>query len=350
MKRVLALLLAAVMLLALGACAKTPAEDPDTNPGSTTDPGTTEPEKTELDIVTIPKLKGIAWFDQMIPGGEEWVAKNGGTFYQGGSATPDSALQLQALEDAITQKVDVIHIVPLATEPLEITMKKAMDQGIVVISHEAPSAENVHYDVEAFQNAAYGEHLMQALAKEMGEEGEYAIILGSIQAQTHKEWSDAAVAYQKEHYPNMKLVADYVESNENQDTAKTKTQELMKTYPNLKGIIGCSVIDPAGAALAVEEAGKSGEIKIVGTSVTETSGKFLESGTIQMISLWDTKQTSYAMCEVAKIVKEGGTVKTGDNLGAEGYESVVVDGKVIYGTAWLDFTAENMNDDPYITK
>lgn len=130
-------------------------------------------------------------------------------------------------------------------------MKKAMDQGIVVISHEAPSAENVHYDVEAFQNAAYGEHLMQALAKEMGEEGEYAIILGSIQAQTHKEWSDAAVAYQKEHYPNMKLVADYVESNENQDTAKTKTQELMKTYPNLKGIIGCSVIDPRDIPMQV---------------------------------------------------------------------------------------------------
>ena len=162
------------------------------------------------------------------------------------------------------------------------------------------------------------------------------------------EWANAAVAYQKEKYPDMYLVADFVESNEDHDTAYTKTQELLKTYPDLVGIIGCSVIDPAGAALAVEEAGKIGQVKVIGTSVADVAGAYLESGAISMYSSWDTDAASYAMCEAARIVKEGGEVKTGDDLGAEGYESVVVEGHVIYGQAWMDFTVDNMSEDPYL--
>jgi simple sugar transport system substrate-binding protein len=300
-----------------------------------------------MTIVSIPKLIGVAWFDRMISGGNQWVAKNGWKFYQTGPSTADAALQLQALEDAITEKVDVIQVVPNSTETLEVAMKKAMDAGIIVISHDAPDAQNVNYDIEAFQNSVYGEHFIRALAEITGGTGEYAIIVGSVQAQTHMEWANAALAYQKANYPNMKLAADFVESNEDHNTAYTKTQELLKTYPNLRGIIGCSVIDPAGAALAVEEAGKIGQVFVIGTSVVDVVAQYLESGAVSMISLWDTEKTSYAMCEAAKIIKSGGTVKSGDNLGADGYTSVTVKGRVIYGEAWVDITVENMDDDPY---
>lgn len=354
-KRILALVLALALALAMAGCSSgsssaAPASTP-ASTGSTPASGeapASQPAGEALKIVSIPKLVGVAWFDRMIPGGERWVAEHGGEFYQNGPSTADAALQLQALEDAITEGVDVIHVVPNSTETLEVSMKKAMDAGIVVISHEAPTAQNVNYDVEAFQNAAYGEHFIDALAKLTDGKGGYAIIVGSVQAQTHMEWANAAVAYQKEKYPDMYLVADFVESNEDHDTAYTKTQELLKTYPDLVGIIGCSVIDPAGAALAVEEAGKIGEVKVIGTSVADVAGAYLESGAISMYSSWDTDAASYAMCEAARIVKEGGEVKTGDDLGAEGYESVVVEGRVIYGQAWMDFTVDNMSEDPYL--
>jgi len=351
MKKLLAMLLALAMVLAMTACgAKAPAEEPAPAPEAEADAESAATEEvTDLSIVTIPKLIGVAWFDRMIDGGNDWIAANGGEFYQSGPSTADAALQLQSLQDAITEGADVIHVVPNATETLEVAMAEAMDAGIVVISHEAPSAQNVHYDVEAFENDAYGEHFMQILAEQMGEEGEYAIIVGSVQAQTHVAWADAAVAYQEANYPNMKLACDYLESGEDHDTAYNKTKEALKTYPNLKGIIGCSVIDPAGAALAVEEAGLVGEVTIIGTSVSDVVGSYLESGAVYMFSSWDTAATSYAMCEAAKIVANGGEVKTGDNLGAKGYESVTVDGKVISGAAWLDFTVDNYMEDPYRT-
>lgn len=49
---------------------------------------------------------------------------------------------------------------------------------------------------------------MQKLAKEMGEEGEYAVYVGSLTTPLHNIWAAAAIAYQKENYPKMKLVAD----------------------------------------------------------------------------------------------------------------------------------------------
>lgn len=350
-RKFLALLMVAVMTLSMAACGGDETSSSADTGGSTesTDSSETSESTTELSIVSIPKLIGVAWFDRMVVGGEEWIAENGGTFYQSGPSTADAAQQLQSVQDAITEGVDVIHVVPNSTETLEVTLQEARDNGIIVISHEAPSAENVDYDIEAFANDAYGEHLMEALAQLCGGEGGYAIIVGSVQAQTHMEWAEAAVAYQEANYPDMYLVADFVESGEDHDTAYTKTQELLKTYSDLKGIIGCSVIDPAGAALAVEEAGKEDEVSVVGTSVADTAGPYLETGAIDMYSSWDTALTSYVMCEVAKIVAEGGTVSTGDNLGAEGYESVTVEGNVIYGNAWLDFTVDNYQDDPYIT-
>ena len=87
----------------------------------------------------------------------------------------------------------------------------------------------------------------------------------------------------------------------------------------------------------------------MGTSVADVIGAYLESGAVAMYSSWDTDATTYAMCEAARILKDGGEVKTGDDLGAVGYEDVVVEGKVIYGKAWLDFTVDNYKDDPYIT-
>ena len=51
------------------------------------------------------------------------------------------------------------------------TKEAARDRGIVVISHEGSDLKNVDYDIEAFDNKAYGEAQMKELAKLMGEEG-----------------------------------------------------------------------------------------------------------------------------------------------------------------------------------
>lgn len=295
-------------------------------------------------IVTVVKLSGIAWFNRMEEGVKQYAADTGQNASQVGPASADAALQVQMIEDLIAKKVDAITVVPNSPEALEPVLAKALAQNIKVIGHEASSLTNVTYDIEAFDNAAYGEHLMEALAKAMGGEGEYAVFVGHLTAKTHNEWVDAAVAYQKAKYPNMKLVTDKIESNEQQQTAYQKTKELLRTYPNLKGIQGSAGEDVAGAAMAVEEAGLTGKIAIVGTSLVSVAGPYLETGEINMISFWDPAKAGIAMNKVAAMAIEGKPVTDGMDLGVEGYNKIRLDGKVIYGQAWVDVTKDNMGD------
>ena len=105
--------------------------------------------------------------------------------------------------------------------------------------------------------------------------------------------------------------------------------------------------DVPGAALAVEEAGLQGKVKLVGTSLVSVSGKFVRDGTIDMISFWDPAIAGYAMQEIALMVLEGKEITDGINLGLEGYEKCMVQGNTIKGQAWIDVTKDNVDDPAY---
>jgi simple sugar transport system substrate-binding protein len=296
-------------------------------------------------IVTVVKIIGVQWFNRMDEGVKQFAADNPGVSTQEiGPPQADAALQVQMIQDLIARRVNAICVVPNSPETLEPVLKHAMSRKIAVIGHEGSDLKNVDYDLEAFDNRAYGEHLMQALATRMGGQGEYAVFVGHLTAKSHNEWVDGAIALQKAKYPNMKLVTERVESNEDQQTAYTKTKELLRAYPNLKGFQGSGATDVAGIGLAIEEAGLKGKVAVVGTSLVSVSGKYLQSGAISMISFWDPKLAGYVMNKLALMVLNGQKVTDGQNLGVTGYEKVKLVGKVVYGKAWVDVTKENMKE------
>ena len=298
-------------------------------------------------IPTVVKLIGVAWFNRMEEGIQRFGQDTGHETFLQGPPQADAAQQVQIIEDLIAQNVDAITVVPFSPEALEPVLQRAMSQGIVVVSHEASNQQNVHYDVEAFANADYGARIMDALAECMNEEGEYAVFVGSLTSKTHNEWVDAAIARQREMYPNMTLVGSKNESNDDQQIAYNKAQELLRAYPNLKGFQGSASTDAAGIGLAVEERGLQDRTCVMGTSLPSVSGQYLETGAVDRIFFWDPADAGYAMDVVAVRVLNGETIEEGADLGVPGYNDVRLDGKVIYGQAWVEVTAENMDDYPF---
>lgn len=299
------------------------------------------------DITTIVKISGIQWFNRMDEGIKKFAKDTGNNAVQTGPAKADAQLQVQLVEDTIARKPDAITIVPFSPEAVEPVLKKAMDQGIVVISHEAASIKNADYDIEAFKNNEYGQHFMKALAKCMGEKGEYAVFVGSLTSESHNQWVDAAIAYQKEHYPNMKMVGSKNETADDQQQAYAKTQELLRAYPNVRGFEGSASTDVAGIGLALEERGMQSDTCVVGTSLPSIASQYLDTGAVDMISFWDPALAGYAMDEVAVRVLNGEKITDGMNLGLKGYEETSLVGKVIYGKAWVDVTKDNAKDYPF---
>ena len=100
---------------------------------------------------------------------------------------------------------------------------------------------------------------MDHLAKAMGEEGEYATFVGSLNSKSHNEWVEAGMARQKEKYPRMTNVANKIEDYEDQNKSYEKMKELLVAHPNLKGVQTSAMGTAAGTGLAVEERGPAGQ-------------------------------------------------------------------------------------------
>ena len=251
------------------------------------------------------------------------------------------------MEDLIAQGVDAIVVVPISVETLEPVCQKAMDAGIVVISHADAGMSGVNYDVDAFDNAAYGAYMMENLAAAMGETGQYATFVGYLTSKSHMEWMDAAVARQKEAYPNMELVADKIEDHDDTTTGYDKAVELIKTYPDLKGILGGSMSGTQGLGLAIDEMGVVGTIAATGTCLPSVCGEYLESGALNCSSFWDPAGAVYATNKVALLALTGEEIADGMDLGYSGYETISLVDNVVYGADLITANAENMADYPF---
>ena len=307
---------------------KTEAADPD--------------EKYTVAIVV--KIMGIAWYDRMQVGIDKFVEDTGMDVYITGADTADPAEQVAVIEDLIAQGVDAMVVIPNSTEAVETVLQKARDKGIVVVTHEATDVKNADYDLEAFNTAEYGRHLMELLSEMMEGKGEYTTFLGALTATSHNEWIDAEVALQEEKYPDMTLVSNKNETTEDSEVAYQKTQELLRTYPNVKGFLGSAMADVPGVARAIEEQGLEDGTFVVGTCLVSTAEQYLESGAIDKITFWDPADAGYALAELCVKVLNGEEIKNGISLTPDGYQNLTVNGNIINGSAWIDVDASNMSE------
>lgn len=301
----------------------------------------------EVSIATVVKIAGIQWFNRMEEGVKDYAADTGINAFQVGPAQADPQQQVALIEDMIAQGVNAIAVVPMSPEALEPVLKRAQEAGIVVVSHEAASQQNISYDIEAFQNEDFGANLMKNLAACMGGEGEYAVFVGSLTSQTHNQWVDGAIAYQEANFPNMVMVGDKNETFDDQQNAYEKAQEVLRAFPNIKGFQGSASTDVGGIGLAIEERGLEDASCVVGTSLPSIAGQYIETGAVDMISFWDPALAGYVMNKVATMVMNGETVTDGMDLGVTGYNSISLDGKVIFGQAFVEVTAANLADYPF---
>ncbi len=189
------------------------------------------------------------------------------------------------------------------------------------------------YDIEAFDNTAFGAGLMDRLAGEMGEEGEYAVFVGSLGSKTHNEWADGGIARQQEAYPNMTMVGDKNESFDDAEIAYQKAKEILAAYPDIKGFQGSASTDVAGIGRAIEEAGLQDEVAVVGTSLVSIAGDLLYTGAIDAIGFWDPSVAGAACNQIALMKIQGEDVGVGSDLGIDGYDNLIGSGNVLYGDA-----------------
>ena len=294
-------------------------------------------------MVTVVKIAGIPWFNAV----ENGIKKGGEEFNidasMVGPANVDPAQQVKLLEDLIAQKVDVIGLVPLDVKVTEPVLKRAQEAGIPVITHEGPEQEGRTWNVELIDSVKFGEAQMKKLAEEMGEEGEYVVYVGTLTTPLHNIWADAAIAYQEKNYPNMKLATDRFPGADEIDTSYRTTLDVLKAYPNLKGILGFGSNGPIGAGNAVREKRMGKKIAIVGTVLPSQAKPLIMDGTIREGFLWNPTDAGYAMVAVAKLMLDGTEIVDGVEIPGLGKATVDVENKQIKVEKIMEITKDSID-------
>lgn len=304
-------------------------------------------------IATVVKITGINWFNRMEAGVKEFGIKNPGfRTFQTGPGKADPAQQVRMIEDALAKKPDALVVVPLDPAALELVLRKALDRGIKVVTHEADNQRNVLADIEAFDDTRYGAHLNDRLANCMKGEGKWTSFVGSLGSQSHVRWADGGAANAVKKYQKMQLVDAKNESYDDATKAYEKAKEILRKRPDIKGFQGSSSLDIIGIGRAIDEAGLQERVCVVGTGLPSDSAKFLESGAVDGISFWDPKDAGLATHAVAKMLIEGKSITDGMDLGVAGYGRVAVSegpgrGVIVKGQAWIDVDQSNYKQYPF---
>jgi len=186
------------------------------------------------------------------------------------------------------------------------------------------------------QEIGYG--LIDIMAKDLGgeePEGEVAIVTAYLTAANQNAW----IGHMKERlkqYPKMKLVA-VKPSDEDQNKARQVTQDLMKVYPNLRGVFGISSVAFPGAAEAVRQAGKSGKVLVTGLSTPNNMKEYVKDGTVKSVVLWSTVDLGWLTVHAAEALatgklKSGATTLPAGRLGEKKIEGdhILLGGKLVF--------------------
>lgn len=313
--------------------------DEGSDAGKTADDG-------EISIAIVPKVVGIPYFNASETGAIEAGEDLGVNVLYTGPTQADSAQQIKVIEDLIAKQVDVIAVAPNDPESVEPVLKKAREQGIIVMDWDTPAnKELVDLSVHQIDDEVFGRHLAKKLVEAMGtEEGEIAILTGGLSAANLNSWIDAATREFEENYPGIKIVTEKIPTDEKQQEAYQKTLDLIKSYPNLKGILAVSTPAPLGAAQAVQERGLQDEIAVVGSALPTDSLPYLEDGSLDTAVLWDPGKLGRLTVALGKMLAEGEMPTDGMEIEGVGTIQVQADGKTVIMDEPMDFTKDNAAD------
>lgn len=304
-----------------------------------------DPAKKKVTIAVVPKLVGIPYFNASEVGAVQAGKDLGIEVIYTGPTQADAAQQVKVIEDLISKQVDAIAVAPNDAAALTPVLKKAKDAGIVVLDWDTPAEQSVvSLSVHQIDDKGFGEHIIEKMVELMGDSGEYAVLTGGLSANNLNTWIDHGQNYAAEKYPNLKLVTERIPTDEKQQIGFQKTLELIKAYPNLKGIAAYSTPAPLGAAQAVQEKGMQDQIAVVGTALPTDSGPFLEDNSLDAAILWDPAKLGYLTVYLANELLAGRSVTDGMDVPNVGKITVEPDGKTVIMGPPSDFLKENYAD------
>ena len=235
-------------------------------------------EKT-LTFVMVPK--GVhPYYDPCFEGFKAAAKQYGITAEYAAPQEFDIAVQVKLIEDLIVRGVDGIAISALDDKPLVPVIEQAMEAGIKVLTFDAPAPSSAQLSYIGTNNEYAGYVGGKKIAALMGRKGKLAILQGGLGAPNLNMRREGLRKALIDVAPAIEIVT--VEDIQGKfDLTVNKTEAILETYPDIKGIFGVSAYGALAAGIVIKEQGKVGEVIVAGFDDLKDTLEGIRDGSVQ---------------------------------------------------------------------
>lgn len=356
MKKLLALALCLVMVMAMFACAQTatPAAT-ETATEAATEPAAetaAEAPAAAASYAIIAKSAGNPYMERMASGFEEVIKAAGAEAIVKYPAEITAEAQITLINELVAQGVSGIAVAANDADALETALTAAMDKGIKVVSLDSsvnPASRMTHINQAGVQQVA--QCLVDAVYDLTGGSGDWAILSATSTATNQNAWIDAMKEILKDSkYAEMNLV-EVAYGDDQFQKSVDQTQALIANYPDLKVICAPTTVGIAAASKVVTDNGLQGKLIITGLGLPSEMAEFMGEGTVACpyMFLWNPidvgKVAAYTLIEM---VNNGLKGEVGESFTADGNTYTVTEAgdggtEIIIGPPF-QFDATNIAD------
>ncbi len=231
--------------------------------------------------------------------------------YVGPLEEKDVDKQVEIMNSKIEEGADIILLAAADKERLALSVENAKKKGITLVSIDSSVVGQT--EIVATDNVAAAQELTHYLLESINNEGEVIMlnfVQGASTANEREQGYDLVMAGQDK---VKQLPTVYTEGTT--ESAYKKAKEIIKQYPNLKGIVGANQYMTEGICLAIEELGLSKKIKVVGFDSSNVIIEALEKGIIEAILVQKPFNMGYLGVKVAVDLFDGKKVEQDTDTG-----------------------------------
>lgn len=252
------------------------------------DAATDAPEYT---IALIPGLTTDAFYITMQRGAQAAADALGVELVFQGAPEFNPVTQVPVLDAVIARGPDAILIAPTDVTQLVEPLRRAADAGIPVITvdtfigtgqYQTGSGDaDFPLSYIASDNVLGGRMAARALAEAIGDAGQVYVSNVNPGISTTDQREEGFKAEMAENHPNIEVLETQFNEND-ANNAASQLQAVFARNPDLKGVFGANLFSALGAANGVQQAGQTGNIRVVAFDAPTSIVDNIKSGLVDV--------------------------------------------------------------------
>src|SRR5580704_9572940 len=298
-------------------------------------------------LMMTPKWTGFPYFELAAKGGKAAADELGDTFTYAGADHADPTLQVETLQNFLTQKPDGILLAAIDLNAVAPVLKDARKRGIVVTTFDADAAvpaRDMFCNQMSYEQAA--KTMLDCALIDSPEGGEVAFVAASPTAPNHTAHIKFMTQFIQDD-PKYKVfkVVDTQYAQDDDSKSYDVAVNLMQAHPNLRVIISSSAVSAPAGARSIVASGKAGKVFSTGFALSNAIKSHIQYGSEKAFALWDPYELGYIATYVTHLKLAGKLeVKPGVTFeaGKAGQYTIGKDGEIVYGKP-LIFTKDTID-------